>query len=190
MYRLSTYLFLIVAFCAFKVQGQQTFHTQQEYLDYVKSNFDISADEMYYVPTDDSSEAGNPLEELSVLMFFKGNEFTTLERITGNAMCTPKKLVKQFTLDKITGTMIKSKAYDELVFKNMSTGELFTPKEDEIIAVYLFIHTLGKNGVVYIKERDKIAERFNVRNIILTLDGNYIKENTDLPKTPIDIQQN
>jgi hypothetical protein len=49
MYRLSTYLFLIVAFCAFKVQGQQTFHTQQEYLDYVKSNFDISADEIYYV---------------------------------------------------------------------------------------------------------------------------------------------
>src|SRR5690554_591115 len=95
MYRLSTYLFLIVAFCAFKVQGQQAFHTQQEYLDYVKSNFDISADEIYYVPTDDSSEAGSPLEELSVLMFFRGNEFTTLERITGNARSEERRVGKE-----------------------------------------------------------------------------------------------
>src|SRR5690606_9793610 len=121
--------------------------------------------EIYYVPIDESSERGNPLEELSVLMFFRGNEFTTLERATGNAMCTPKKLVKQFTLDKITGTMIESKAYDKLVFKNMGTAEFFIPKEDEIIAVYLFTHTLGKAGTIYITEREKIAKQFNIRNI-------------------------
>ena len=185
MYKLSTYLFLIVTFYTLKIQSQQMFETRQEYLDYVKENFDVSADEIYYVPVDELSEKGNPLEELSVLMFFRDNEYTTLEKITGNAMCTPKRLVKQFTLDKIIGTMVESNAYDKLVFKNMGTGELFIPKQGEIIAVYLFIHTLGKNGIVYIKERDKIAERFNVRNIILTMDGNYIKENIDISKTEI-----
>lgn len=160
-------VFFILSF-ALTSNAQENFNTKEEYLNYVNEQFDILPEDIFHV----SNSGFISAEQLSILMFFKGNSFTTLEKVTGNALCPPKRLVRQFDINDIESSLRASNSHEKIVFKNMMTGEDFIPKTDEIIAVYLFSYTLGKHALLYINQKDKIADKYNVKNIILSIDNN------------------
>ncbi len=165
-YSIVVKAFLIFSF-ALTSNAQENFNTKEEYLNYVNEQFDILPEDIFYVSDSDFIS----VEQLSILMFFKGNSFTTLEKVTGNALCPPKRLIRQFDINDIESRLRASNSYEKIVFKNMMTGEDFIPKTDEIIAVYLFSYTLGKHALLYINQKDKIADKYNVKNVILSIDN-------------------
>jgi len=176
-------LFFVFSMMSVSIVSAQTtaiFKTQEEYLDYIEKNFDISSDEIYYVFEDNRDsklKEKNALEEFSIVMFFKGNKYTTIEKVTEDSQCPPKKLIKLLSVEEVEKNLTEIN-FDlkELQFKNMKTGDIFIPKENEIVIVYLFTHTLGKHATMYIKRKEDIAKKCNAKNIILTIDDEFIED--------------
>ena len=170
---------------------KDNFDTKKEYLEYSQKKFDIKGSEIYYVSTlnDVASENDTPLEKFSPLIVFKNDSITTIEDAAMHSACPAPKLIKQANLNAIENSMIVSKIAGEMSFKNMETGELFKPAKDEMIAIFLYSYKFRNAGQQYIKERKKLSEELGIKTIILSIDGAYIKDLTDIPKTEIDFSK-
>jgi len=161
------------------------FESKESYLKYSLDTYGINSNEIYYVPVNTNGREEKPLEKFSLLMFFKNDSIATIEDISNNAACSASKILKKTSVAAIKNSFAKSATAGNIIFKNMGNETLFKPKKDELIAVLFYSYKFGDAGQEYIEVRDKIAKEFNVKTLILTIDGGYISGTTDMPKNAI-----
>lgn len=186
MTSLKNYSLLLLLFVSLNAFAQpDSFQTKEQYFEYSSKKFGIQPEEIYYVSTEADGRNENPLEKFSLLMFFKNDRIATIEDASNHSACPAPKLIRQASLDAIEKSMTKSASAGTVVFKNMADGTLFIPEKDEMFALLFYSYKLGNTGQEYIKQRKKLSETLGIKTIILSIDGAYIEEITDIPKTSI-----
>lgn len=163
------------------------FKTSNEYLDYVKKEFKIPSNEIFYVSTENDS-LNLQLEKFGIMLFVTDGKIATVQEVAEilNTQCSPKHLLPKVTEDAIQQASTPSNAIEKLILKNLENGTKLN-SESSKYALYTFSYRFGKNAKMYYNERKEI-EALGYKTIVITIDGAYIDEIADIDKTPVHVQ--
>ncbi len=165
-------------------QEEKQFDTTNEYLTYVEKKFKIELSNIFYLSTKSDSLNGK-FEKFGIVLLITENRIATINEVADEmgVMCSPKSLMPQISDNAIKDASDHSYNIKNIVLKNMNDGRSFKI-ESKKIAVYTFSFKFGKNANLFMKEK-KSLEKLGYKSIILSIDGAYIKDITDIDKTPV-----
>lgn len=158
----------------------------EKYLETVSENVGIPEKTLFYVSSESSK---NFLDHLrpSIIAFVKGNQSTSIDRITGedkngnpvpvNSCDLTETDIDKSYIEKFLNT---DKSYKGIVLKNIKSKKKFSFPKDQIVAVVLYSKKLNYQIDPYVSYLKKLKKEDGIPYIFVTMDLEDLKDIPDI----------